>query len=161
MIDAPKCPGCGREMELISGAHLPGIGYPFVNYRAVYVCNKCGWRAPLALSDKCMADAEKSAFEQAALRTMQRPLKLTWGMLEECDDNGLVPFFMEHRFTGEINAGIYDSRNDMLHYDMGEAESDWIDNEEQGKTWRAWARRPTDEERKMAMWEGVSDEHWR
>lgn len=82
---------------------------------------------------------------------MQRPLKLTWGMLEECDDNCLVPFYLEHRRTGMIHAGIYDSRNDKLR--MGDALSDWVENHGQGKEWRAWARRPTDEERKMAMWE--------
>lgn len=70
-----------------------------------------------------------------------------------CDDNGLLPFFIEHRDTGEINAGIYDKRNDQIYYDMGEAMSEWIDTEGQGVTWRAWATRPTDRERAAARWE--------
>ena len=86
-------------------------------------------------------------------KPMQKPLLLKPGMDAECDDNGLVPFYIEHRYTVEINAGIYDTRNDQLFYDMGEAMSEWIDNEEQGKTWRAWAAMPTDEERAAAKWE--------
>ena len=94
-----------------------------------------------------------SELDEAHVKPMQKPILLKPGMDAECDDNGLVPFYIEHRYTVEINAGIYDTRNDQLFYDMGEAVSEWIDNEEQGKTWRAWAARPTDDERAAAKWE--------
>lgn len=73
-----------------------------------------------------------------------------------CDLMDMLPIFVEHRFTGEIVGSLYNTKKDMFLFFDEDGEK-WMDNEEQGQTWRAWLVYPSAEERAAAPWKELKD----
>ena len=86
------------------------------------------------------------------VREMQKPLtlqeakerKTVWLDCDDgfCDD---VPFPSLYMYRGYPHHSVFiapQNEDDKL----------WLDDEEYGETWRCWAEKPTEEERKAAEW---------
>ena len=79
---------------------------------------------------------------------------------EEIEDSVyVIPCVIEEKKFGLMKSDILKcSQIDNRYYGMYEALTSIVtrskyDIKEYGKTWRCWASRPTDEERKVAQWE--------
>jgi len=88
---------------------------------------------------------------------MQKPIELYQDRVTLGNAVHIIPILIEHRFTKEIVGGLYDVRVDMFYFaDNGDdSGGTWMDNEEQGRTWRAWLVYPTQKERDAAPWKEV------
>lgn len=91
-------------------------------------------------------------------RVLQKPIELYPGKhVPLYDVVRVLPIFIEHRYTKDIAGGLYDSQRDMFYFsDTGDDDGGrWLDNEEQGETWRAWLVYPTQKDRDAAPWKEV------
>lgn len=136
----PMCPYCGTMMILERG-HKIGLSY---------ACPNCWSESPF-IKYKGGEDTLALCYESALHRLMQKPLELAQleALIAAGED---VAVYCEakndpHAYATILFAGQVISPNDdkinacdlvYFHY---------------GKTWRAWAQRPTDEERAAAPWE--------
>ena len=91
---------------------------------------------------------------------MQKPIELYQDRVPLGNAVHIIPILIEHRFTKEIDGGLYDVRVDMFYFaDNGDdSGGTWMDNEAQGRTWRAWLVYPTQKERDAAPWKELLDE---
>lgn len=97
------------------------------------------------------AKCEEIAKKAALRRPLQKPLTL-WELHELIDSGDEVVIYIETDNHVETYANIIYGMNIFDRY--GETEGvDFLRFETYGKTWRAWATRPTDEERAAAPWE--------
>lgn len=89
-------------------------------------------------------------------KRMQKPLDLRPSNCPlQSDDDGIALIFVEHRYTKEICAGIYDTKNDDCFFFYGQYGPEFTNrlaNETRGLAWRCWERYPTEEEREAAPW---------
>lgn len=91
-------------------------------------------------------------------KPMQEPVELYPGKYLPLEGlTNMLPIYIEHRFTCEIVGGLYDPKMDMFCF-TSEGGGDWLDNEGQGVTWRAWMGYPTRRERDVAPWKKLPDE---
>ena len=88
---------------------------------------------------------------------MQRPIELYQDRVPLGNAVRTIPILIEHRFTKEIVGGLYDVSVDMFFF-PDEDGGRWLDNEGQGRTWRAWLVYPTQKERDTAPWKELLDE---
>lgn len=135
----PRCPGCGKEMR----------PYQAEGYAPRYAC-ECGWLAPMGFNNE-------SAYIAAMTRWQEPNRVLT---LEDAG-NVLVrlePVWLEIK---RMDGGCWYGNGDMIMATLKQAyrghplsyrpDNEWDDD--YGKLWRCWFRRPTDEERANAPWE--------
>ena len=137
----PKCPYCGKIMHPYrnGGANDPDVP-PYW-----YGCTdeKCFSTSPLA---KTWEDA----LEFATRRPLQKPLPFH-EFLDLIGPGHEVVTFCEGKGADRTDASIWISG--QVIDAIGIESIDHIAFEAYGKTWRAWAARPTDEERAAAPWE--------
>ena len=95
------------------------------------------------------------ALRDALGKTKQKPLTL-----EEVKDAGIV--FIEYQYTKELRTAFVVKRGNNRDFNVIAAKGSstlrdctltQMSNSLFGKIWRAWASRPTDEERSAAEWE--------
>lgn len=147
-MNNPRCPYCGAGMKIMvhefyDGAYCSGYAY----------CPKCGSYGPSLAGDISKEQAHDEIKEAALRRPLQKPLTLEeMRALIDTDDD--VVTYCEglddpHTYATIWYLGSYvdraggPSNNRILAWDK------------YGKRWRAWAQRPTDEEREAAPWEEV------
>lgn len=87
----------------------------------------------------------------------QKPIELYQDRVPLGNAIHIIPILIEHRFTKEIVGGLYDAKVDMFFF-PDEDGGKWLDNEGQGRTWRAWLVYPTQKERDAAPWKELPDE---
>lgn len=135
------CPYCGGEMVLDRYRYDDG----YVFGAAYYVCDECCSTSPTANTD-----AAALAAAQARYLPPNRPLTLEEVNALPADDVGYIPCFLEIEpnwyaqdpddFEPRLRAdAIY---NRLLSWDP------------YGKNYRAWLRKPTQEEMDAAGWGG-------
>lgn len=139
----PKCPWCGKEMEpdrSYKSILAPGVGRMFW-----YSCYPCG-----SVSPRC--DSPEAAYAAAMTRYDEplKPLKLheVTGSEEPC-------VYLESRRYPPIKACDCVISADCRNVDvmMIGTQDPWaVPISEYGRSWRCWARRPTDEERASTPW---------
>lgn len=163
----PKCPYCGAEMKCENPCVHKRLGEPFDIYCSTfYVCRGCGATGPRTeviigdddgLSAKVRECAEK-AYATAMRSSMQKPL--TFDELMSRPDsvwyeNTILIEPMMISFNQEYS--IYHNKMVVIGLYRGIALNHFrqleLPVEYYGKTWRCWARKPTDEERAAAKWE--------
>lgn len=136
MLERIKCPYCGCGMMMMT-------------HRDQFECPHCGARGP-----------DCNDPEEAYAETMQRYAPpenpLTW---EEAivDD-----YFLERRGDEYVDMalnvlaistdGSEPGVGDCIHFVTHSEEDLKLTRRDYGKTWRCWARKPTDAERKVAAW---------
>lgn len=146
----PKCPYCGTEMRIFTKSICNMIlthGYA--------VCPECGSTGPCVIPEDVW-DMEGNQLREAVKEeTLRRPIQkpLTLKELHALIDSGdEVVIYIETDTHVETYANIIYGMKIFDRY--GETEGvDFLRFETYGKTWRAWATRPTDEERAAAPWE--------
>ena len=139
----PKCPYCGTGMILERRCSM-GMFYHCPNLKCLsaspYVRRKDG------------EDTKALCYEAALRRPLQKPLTLRefHEMAENFTEEAVV--YCESKEDPQTYANILyggriiDREADSVHAYM-------LVYKNYGKTWRAWATRPTDEERAAAPWE--------
>ena len=155
MENKPICPYCGSPMykRII----------PFVDgaWGGKYDCgnSKCGISSPYVESYN-QNECRKLAYESALKRPLQKPILLD----DILDSPFQIPCWIEWKKNGMVRlvADVLD-RSDYDRFfgqvDANMLEQGLVDHmtryraDNYGKTWRCWAARPTDEERKAAVWE--------
>lgn len=136
------CPWCGSEMRLHYESYVRDDGGLYY-----YVCTneKCFSHSPI--------NEEKELAYAAALR---RPLQKPMTLEEACGSEEPCVYF-EDRDFGEISAASVDIgfAHGDIRYRTIDVLGGYIHKEESayGKTWRCWATKPTDDERKAAKWD--------
>lgn len=164
-MDKVICPYCPADKEHPDGVEMlyrerrtPGVGY---GYAGRYECPVCGSRAP-EIRNVGIDAADLKAFAYAAAMRRYQPENRVL-TLEEAQAHVDDPVWCE--FKNEI------AKNDWyvgyglvmlaLHlYDFWTfaeesptpEQSREIAEDDYGKTWRCWLRRPTDEERSKEAW---------
>lgn len=160
----PKCPYCGTEMILYVDDATPRVPPYHPDYwepaedwrfRARYVCEACSRRTGTMIltpqaHGSVRKEVERAAYLEALRRPLQKPLTLEElkALIYPCDE---VVTFCESKDSDRTYANIW----------IGDSVIDFASIEQKinvhfgsyGKTWRAWATRPTDEERAAAPWE--------
>lgn len=138
----PKCPYCGTTMILERRCSM-GMFYncPNLNCLSIspYVKRKDG------------EDTKALCYEAALRRPLQKPLTLEeLHALTGTDEEAVT--FCEAQGDDRTYAHIW--IKDLVICSDGEhIPKDHLVYESYGKYWRAWATRPTDEERAVAPWE--------
>lgn len=136
MRKEPTCPYCGCEMV------YPAMG-------CQYECPHC-----------CSKGPDSNDPEEAYVETVQRyepPVRpLTWedAIADDC--------YLERRGDKYVDValntlamstdGPKPGLRDCIHFVTHSEEDVKLMRADYGKTWRCWARRPTDEERSSAAW---------
>ena len=145
----PKCPYCGTEMKIFTNTicnMLISSGYAR--------CPECGSIGPRVVPEDVW-DIEGNQLREAVKKeTLRRPLQkpLTLHELLEMIGHGLEAVtFCEAKGDNQTYATIW--IDDNVVDCQGITPKDNISYETYGKLWRAWAARPTDEERAAAPWE--------
>lgn len=158
MSYSPKCPWCGNVMYSRESKAEPRQDGNGATLAARFVCTTCGAGSPV-VEDKTKGCSEilLTAYEVACTPYKQEPIELypDRDYRDVMGNDCLIPIYIEHRFTTDIEAGIYDTRRNLIYFAFNES---WRDNEEQGVSWRAWLRKPTDRERMDAPWKEIPDE---
>ena len=142
-MDKVYCPYCGEEMELdrsYKSMLASSVGGMFW-----YSCDACGAEAP-----RC--ESEESAYSAAMARYVEplKPLKLheATGSDEPCvylESRGYTPI---KACDCVISANFRDVDVMMIN-----GRDPWVaPMSEYGKSWRCWARCPTDAEREAVAW---------
>ncbi len=136
---APRCPYCGSEMSY-ECTYESGLSYS---------CKNCWSESPF-IKYKGGEDTKALCYEAAMRRPLQKPLTLE--ELKALIDPGdeVVTYcegisFCQTYATIWIDGQVIDA--------LGLHPKENISFYSYGKTWRAWATRPTDEERAAAPWE--------
>lgn len=136
----PKCPYCGGEMR-IERAHESGLSY---------ACPTCWSESPFVVYKPC-EDTATICYEAAFRRPLQKPLTKE-ELLALIDTNEDVVTYCEAIGDDHAYATIwYQGKN--IDRDGEAIENDDLTWFAYGIRWRAWATRPTDEERAAAPWE--------
>lgn len=128
---------------------------------------KCDYDG-IVLCASALAEDAKAYIEQleaqieSTRKPMQKPLDLRPDNCPlQSDDDGIALIFVEHRYTKEICAGIYDTKNDDCFFFYGQYGPEFTNrlaNETRGLAWRCWEHYPNKEEREAAPWKEVRDE---
>lgn len=165
-MNDPKCPECGRNM-------IVPVYHDHTNktWIACCRCNECEarWRTRHFI-EKTKEEAENKARFAALLRPVIKPLTfdecMVYGDTEQQIDMIPDPVWLEYRdpdgWTGWIclqdhvyhppedprGRGLYIMHPGCDVEGKSEYEADY------GKTWRCWSRRPTDQEKAEAEWNG-------
>lgn len=141
MKNEPKCPYCGKIMHPYrnGGANDPDVP-PYW-----YGCTdmKCYSTSPLA-----------QTWEEALAFAMRRPLQqpLTLQELQDLIGPGdEIVTYCEAKGADRTYANIW--TGELVIDVVGYEHKNHVCFENYGKTWRAWATRPTEEERAAAPWE--------
>lgn len=135
----PKCPYCGGTM-ILEVCHRRGLSY---------ACPACWSESPFVKYEDG-GHMGALCLEAAMRRPIQKPLTLE--ELKALIDAGkeAVTYCEAHGDNNTYaNIWIGNSVIDII----GVYQVENISFESYGKTWRAWASRPTDEERAAAQWE--------
>ena len=138
--EKPKCPYCGKEMK---------ASIIFMNGRwtGEYQCRACHAFAPSVDDFKTFYEAKEAAYEVAMKRPLQKPIPL-----EDIVETILVtPCWVEYMERHGIPRAEILDRDSVDIFRRSDRE--YLPRKEYGKTWRAWAQFPSDEERKAAEWE--------
>lgn len=138
-----RCPYCGEKMELdqtFKSMMMPGTSVMFW-----YSCDVCGAEAP-----RC--NSKESANAAATQRYVEplKPLELheVTGSEEPCvflEINNMEPIWACDCVISSDLKGVHISF-------IGDRGCTLVAMFDYCKTWRCWARRPTDEEREAAGW---------
>lgn len=141
---AVRCPWCGAEMELdrsYKSIMALGVGRTFW-----YFCYPCG-----AVSPRC--DSPKSAYSAAMTRCVEPNRVLT---MEEASQKleAIEPIYIE--ICGFGGGKWFSNGDDIIEAVSSRIKTPDID-EYYGTEWRAWLRRPTDEEREAVKWENTKE----
>lgn len=162
----PLCPYCGSTMTLRTSDNRPTVppanpsywecakDWQFVAY---YTCECCSMRtgttikAPQAHKSS-MEAAIIAAYKEAMARPLQKPLTLQdLHALIDAGEEAVV--YCEATDDPEVYGNIfYNGKSIDRHAESVDVRL--LVYENYGKTWRAWAARPTREERAAALWEG-------
>lgn len=143
MKNEPKCPYCGTTMILERRCSM-GMFYHCPNLKCLsvspYVKRKDG------------EDTPALCYEAALRRPLQKPLTLQElhalidpgdEVVTYCETSApSVPYTYANIWTGDLVIDV-----------VGFTKKNHVRFVNYGKTWRAWASRPTDEERAAAPWE--------
>lgn len=135
----PKCPYCGTVMILERG-HERGLSY---------ACPNCWSESPF-IQYKDGGDTEALSLEAALRRQPNKPLTLE-GLHSLIGPGDEVVTYCEAKGAERTYANIW--TGDLVIDVVGYEHKNSVCFENYGKTWRAWATRPTDEERAAAPWE--------
>lgn len=142
----PVCPYCGTEMRIFTHTvcnMLLAHGYA--------ICPECGSTGPRVIPEDVW-DIEGDQLREAVKKeTLRRPLQkpLTLEDVLKIDDYGEA-WWVEYE-AGFVAPTILN--NDCHQYGEQILDGFTFELADYGKTWRAWASRPTDEERAAAPWE--------
>ncbi len=148
MSEAPKCPGCGADMELMQMLLCNSAFY--------YACAKCGWDSPISI------DSE-SAFRMAMRRAEPKNRVLTLEELKTYCEGGAdaTPLWYEGKDHSSVNRWMV---IDLPKLAFGSTvtvkclvNSQFFEPT-YGEDWRCWLRKPTAEEMEETPWEGDSHE---
>jgi len=145
VFDKVLCPWCGAEMK-------PALYKRGSVWECEFTCRKCGARGPVQSAFK-EKDAEEAA-RAAALR--RRPAPLLKPMTrQELPRHYFMPCWIE-RIGEKVYPDLLDKDSTGFYgkfENLNARETDYLLYANYGRTWRCWARRPTDEERSAALWE--------
>lgn len=141
------CDWCGHEMVCrITRRGLVESGKCSISHKSWFHCEKCGANTPVVhcIEGKC-ADAEAAAYAAATKRyePQLKPMILEEVRSAGTDDDGYTPVWIEYNDGSEIKANVINPYG-KLHYLYN-------------RTWRCWARKPTDDERKAAPWQNENE----
>lgn len=148
MTEKVLCPYCGSEMKIEDLVKISG------KYLSYAVCSNdaCQSIGPTVTCYETMAEARAAALAAAQARYLppNRPLTLDEVNALPADDDGYIPCFLEI----EPNWYVQDPddfeprlRADAISVSL----SGW---DPYGKNYRAWLRKPTQEEMDAAGWGG-------
>lgn len=136
------CPYCGTVMILERG-HESGLSYS---------CPNCWSESPF-IKYKGGEDTKAICYEAALRRPLQKPLTLEelHALIDPGDE---VVTYCEAKNRDDDLTYAHIWRGNLVVYANGDRiAKNAIIYDRYGKTWRAWATRPTDEERASAPWE--------
>ena len=133
------CPYCGAEMNLEYG-YAQGMSY---------ACPNCWSESPF-VKYRGGEDTRALCYEAAMRRPLRKPLTLKkLRTLIDAGDETVT--YCEAKGADRTYANIW--TGDLVIDVVGYEHKNHVCFENYGKTWRAWAARPTDEERAAAPWE--------
>lgn len=143
----PRCPYCGEVMKIHADEFYGGcfaIGYAY--------CAACGCYGPSvkAATDEAVKRIRDDVKAAAMRRPLQKPLTLE-ELKALIDPGDEVVTYCEAKGAERTYANIW--IGDLVIDVIGYEPKNTTCFEHYGKTWRAWATRPTDEERAAAQWE--------
>lgn len=140
MRNIPKCPYCGKEMK---------ASIIFMNGRwtGEYKCRACHAFAPSVDDFKTFHEAKEAAYEAAMQRPLQEPIPL-----EEIEESLIItPCWVEFRdYFSLPSAEILDRDSVDI---FRQSDHEYLKSEEYRKTWRAWYKFPSYEERMAEKWD--------
>lgn len=146
MTETPKCPYCGAEM---------------LDDSYTWTCPKCYSNSPVVIWDeekvKGMTEEEKKAYaREAALHRAEpemRPLTLEEVKAHCAKGPDAEPLYIEFSHRTTLSRWILVSPN--IECNEPATVTRYLDIWEQdyGKTWRCWPRKPTPEQMAAAKWE--------
>lgn len=160
-MNEPKCPGCGRSMELI---HCFESGYTVgkividPHYEASFYCLICEWKSKIEYGSTD-EEAIKKAIDAANRRPLEKPLTLEEA-LKICESGDIVWIEDRHTSSGEYARFVEEESelskkvNGRYAIFLGTDEPLIFVLDKCGKNWRPWKHRPTTEECTAAKWEG-------
>jgi hypothetical protein len=141
----PVCPYCGTVMTY-ECTYDSGLSYS---------CKNCWSESPF-IKYKDGEDTKALCTEAALRRPLQKPLTLE--ELKAISETGSHCIYIEHYHPNPDienpitpNVGIKSGLGYRITHCNGYRYEFWW--KDYGKTWRAWATRPTDVERAAAPWE--------
>ena len=147
-MDKVYCPYCGTEMFYFERRTK---GYGVMGY---YLCRTCESRAPRIENIDIDAADMKAAALTAAMQRWVEPLKPL--ELHEVTGSEEPCVFLESRGYTPIKACDCVISANVREVDvmMINGREPWVaPMSEYGKSWRCWARCPTDAEREAVAWE--------
>ncbi len=174
MIATPKCPYCGDKMELIIVSPECINGTSTVWYQ----CVVCESASP---TSECPANSPRKEIVKKALalamhrvEPKNRVLTLEEARNAEVDTFGTAMHWLELKIhtckvqCEEIRCAVLavsiffedqseDGEPDAV-YSYADRHDEWLTQEEYGKRWRCWLRKPTPKEMEETPWAGDSHE---
>lgn len=144
------CPWCGAEMYACYSRGR--VLWECRDYYDAHLrCTKCGAQGPFESWNT--AEGAKEAARAAAMRRYTPPLKPM--TRQELPRVYLMPCWIE-RIGEKAYPDLLD-KNSVGFFgkfeNLNARERDYLLYTNYGRTWRCWARRPTDDERSAALWE--------
>lgn len=141
MSEAPKCPGCGADMELM---HLCKDAF-------CYACTKCGWCSPIGI------DSE-SAFRMAMRRAEPKNRVLTLEELKAYCEGGAdaAPLWYDSKDYSNVNRWMVIDLPELAFGSTATVKrlvNSQFFEPTYGEEWRCWLRKPTKEEMEGTPWE--------
>lgn len=139
MTETPKCPYCGAEMMMEK----------YDNKEIYwYICAKCGCAAPMGKNPEAALSAALHRAEQEL-----RPLTLEEVKAHCAKGPDAEPLYIEFSHRTTLSRWILVSPN--IECNEPATVTRYLDIWEQdyGKTWRCWPRKPTPEQMAAEKWE--------